>query len=77
MSNMLLNVSDDYRWVCLVASLIGFHLTITGFYAGGKRKATYKPEFMEQNFKTEHERFFPGKTYNKEGYPDMGNGRYS
>lgn len=32
---------------------------------------------MEANFKTEHERHFPGTTYNNQGYPDMGNGRYA
>ncbi|CDW75969.1 UNKNOWN [Stylonychia lemnae] len=69
-------VSDEYRWVALVASLIGFHLTITGFVAGGKRKATFTPEIISQ-VQDEHEKFFPGTQINKEGYPDMGNGRYS
>lgn len=70
-------VRDEYRWVCLVASLICLHLTVTGFWAGGQRKKAFKPEFMEENFKTEHERYFPGTSYSKEGYPDMGSGRYS
>lgn len=69
-------VSDDYRWVALVASLIGFHITIVGFWAGGKRKGTFTPEVMSQ-MQDEHEKFFPGTQVNKEGYPDMGNGRYS
>lgn len=32
---------------------------------------------MEDNFKIEHERFFPGEKVPKGGYPDMGNGRYA
>ena len=69
-------IVDDYRYVLLVAALICFHVTVTGFFAGSKRKM-FSPEFMEQNFKTEHERFFPGDNVPKGGYPDMGNGRYS
>ncbi len=69
-------ISDEYKWVCLVASLICFHLTLTGFWAGGKRKLFTK-EFMDENFKTEHERAFPGTEPSKEGYPDVGSGRYA
>jgi hypothetical protein len=57
-------VSEDYRWVALVASLIGFHLTVTGFWAGGKRKTTFTPEIMSQ-MQAEHEQFFPGTEVSK------------
>ena len=74
---MILDITDDYRYVLLTASLICFHITITGFIAGGKRSKAFSKDFMEENFKTEHERFFPGQAVPKGGYPDMGNGRYS
>jgi hypothetical protein len=53
------------------------HFVVTGFIAGSKRRHTFSKEFMESNFATEHERFFPGQKVPKEGYPDMGNGRYA
>jgi hypothetical protein len=53
-------IGDEYRWVLLTASIIAFHFTLTGFIVGGKRGKTFNKEFMEQNFKTEHERYFPG-----------------
>ena len=68
---------DNYRWVALTASLIAFHYAITGFSAGGKRGKIFSAEFMNENFKTEHERSFPGTVVPKGGYPDMGNGRYA
>ena len=74
---MLLQLEDDYRWVLFVASLIGFHCTITGFFAGSRRKHVFSEAFMEKNFKAEHERFFPGQKVPKGGFPDMGNGRYA
>ena len=73
---------DMYRYVALTASLILFHFLITGFIAPGRaRGKIFTPEYME-NFKTVHERHF-GEGNNavsklpKEGYPDMGNGRFS
>src|SRR5438132_1566735 len=50
---------------------------MTGFIAGSMRKKVFSPEFMEGNFKTEHERFFPDSKVPKSGYPDMGSGRFS
>ena len=73
----------DYRWVLLTASLMAFHFILTGFIAaGGRRKKTFTPEFLEKNFREEHEAAFAGgsekqKAISKEGYPDTGSGRYS
>ena len=70
--------ADLYRYVCLTAALMVFHYTMTGFIAAGsKRTKIFNKEYMERNFKTLHERFFPGTDLPKGGYPDMGNGRYS
>ena len=70
-----------YRYVALTATLIMFHYTMTGFLVpGAARKKAFTPEFMEQNFKVEHERHFgdtKAKDLPKGGYPDMGSGRYS
>ena len=70
-----------YRYVALVASLILFHYSMTGFIGPGSlRGKIFTPLFMEENFKTEHERHFgetTAKDLPKGGYPDMGSGRYS
>ena len=68
---------NEYKWVLLVASLISFHFTITGFWAGGKRGKTFTPEFMKEHFEKEHKEAFPNQEVPRGGYPDMGNGRYS
>ena len=79
-------INDDsqhlYRYVALTASLILFHYVLTSFISAGKtRGRTFTPEFMEQNFKTLHERHFTEegkqKVVPKGGYPDMGSGRFS
>ena len=72
-----LKIQDDYRYVLLTAILICFHVTITGFIVGSKRSKTFSKQFMEENFKIEHERHFPGDKLPAGGYPDMGSGRYS
>ena len=44
------------------------------------RSKVFTKEFMDQNFKTVHERHFEEGAQSKVaegGYPDMGNGRYS
>ena len=61
----------------LVASLIAFHLTMTGFIIGGKRRSIFSKEYMKKEFETEHKRFFPSSEVPAGGYPDMGNGRYA
>lgn len=68
---------NEYKWVLLVASLISFHYTMTGFWAGSKRRKTFSKEFMAENFEKEHQEAFPGQKVPNGGYPDMGNGRYS
>ena len=68
---------NEYKWVFFVASLISFHYTITGFWAGGNRGKTFTPEFMKENFEKQHKEAFPDQEVPKGGYPDMGNGRYS
>ena len=71
-----------YRYVALVAALIAFQFILTGVIApGSARGKVFPSEFMENNFKTEHERFYNegGKVAQvpKGGYPDVGSGRYA
>jgi len=72
---------EDYKWVALVASLMMFHIFVTGFIPGSIRGKIFTQKFMEDNFLKEHEENFPKGTMqgklNKEGYPDMGSGHYS
>ncbi len=68
---------NEYKWVLLVASLICFHFTVTGFWAGSKRRKIFSEEFMKSNFEAEHQAAFPGQKVPKGGFPDSGNGRYS
>ncbi len=51
---MILSIEEDYRYVLLVASILAFHLIITGFIAGSKRSKVFNKEFMKKEFETEH-----------------------
>ena len=77
MSTVNITIEDDYRYVLLTATVIALHVFITGFIAGGSRGKIFNQKFMEENFKEEHEKFYPGQPLPKGGYPDMGNGRYA
>ena len=75
---------NNYRWVMLVASIMMIHFIVTGFFAGSGRKNAFSEEFLEKNFKEEHEKAFPEgssaalqRKLPKGGYPDMGSGRFS
>lgn len=76
-SDTLFLIDAGYKWVLLAASVICFHFIITGFIVGGKRGKTFNKEYLETNFRLEHEEFYPGGKIAGGGYPDMGNGRYS
>lgn len=71
---------DEYRWVMLVASIMMFQLTLTGFVAGSKRKL-FNKDFMKANFEAVHKEAFPEGTSRSaipnEGYPDTGSGRFA
>lgn len=69
---------EDYRWVMLVASIMMFELTITGFVGGGGRKKTFSDAFIKEHFEEKHKEAFPdGRPLPKEGYPDTGSGKFS
>ncbi len=70
-----------YRYVALVVVLIMFQFVFTGFIAPGNvRGKVFTKQYMEENFTTEHERYFTegkAKEVPRGGYPDMGSGRYA
>lgn len=72
---------NDYKWPCLVASLMVFEcFMIGGMLVGRARNKAFPKGWMEQNFQEEHAKFFTEeatKTVNKNAYPDVGSGRYS
>jgi hypothetical protein len=57
-----------------------FHVWLTGMIPGTQRGKIFTQKFMEDNFLKEHQESFPTGSVqakiNKEGYPDMGSGRY-
>ena len=77
-NRMLLLVPEEYLLVLGLIAVIKFHFFFIGaFVVGPSRFKFFPKEFMEKNFKTEHEEAFPGEPLPLNGYPDMGNGRYA
>jgi len=66
-----LQLEPEFGWVVIGAAVICFHYMMQGFVPIGKlRQELFSKQFFEENF--------PGiKPPPNEGYPDMGNGRYS
>jgi len=65
-------IPEFYGWILFELMIIGFHILIQGFFAGGKRSKLFTPEFYEKHFPS-----WKGKITSTEGYPDMGSGRIS
>jgi len=61
----------------LCALLIIVEYMLFSFPINGARKKVYTKEFMEEHFKEEHEKAFPGESVPKSGYPDTIGGRYA
>jgi len=66
-----LQLAPEFGWVLIGAAVICLHYMLQGFIPVGKlRQELFSKQFFEENF--------PGiKPPPSEGYPDMGNGRYS
>jgi hypothetical protein len=48
-------LSQDYGWVLLVASLMGFSILVIGFlFPGRARSGIFTETFMKENFGSEH-----------------------
>lgn len=75
-----IQLNDEYAWVLLVASVVGFHYMLTGYIAGGgTRGRIFNKAFMQTNFEKDHEEAFLGTGIPLPvgGNPDMGSGRYA
>ena len=69
-------VSDDFRWVLLVIVLQIFQYFFCVVLAGKPRGVLFTEQFMNDNFKEEHEKAGFGQVQ-KGGYPDSGDGIYT
>jgi len=68
---MTFTIGSDYGYVIMTAGMIGFQIIITGGMISRIRGKLFSKEFFENNFPE-----FKGH-YPRNGYPDMGSGRYS
>jgi len=75
---MVLIIADSsIGFPLLSIAAIGIQCIVIGFIASmGNRKKMFTQEFMEQHFGEDHWKAF-GTRITKDGYPDMGNGRYA
>lgn len=72
-----LNLPDEFGYVLLIDVLIALEIIIIGFVIPqGARKKVFTEQFMKEHFETEHMQAF-NEPIKDQGYPDMGNGRYS
>lgn len=77
MADEIVPFGKEYAWVILVVVLYQILYTLVTIHSSGARKVFTK-EFMDQNFKEEHEKAFgAGSKLPGGGYPDTGSGRFS
>lgn len=70
-------VDDMYRYVLLVAALQAFFTLLVGLcQSRPHRGRIFNQEFLNENFGEEHSREIGGSIM-RNGFPDMGDGRYS
>ena len=72
---VVFEVSDDYRYVLMIAIAIVFNYFMTVMIGGSGRGSTFGEAWMKENFGKEHEKEL-GYEIKKGGYPDCGSGRY-
>ena len=73
----IFKVDDDYRFVlAVVLGQVLVYFFCVG-YAGSPRSKLFTQEFMDENFKAEHETSGLTDPLKKGGYPDVGSGRYT
>ena len=73
---MGITIDSTHGSVLFPLIAIAIQCIFTGFVAGGGRRKAFSKEFMEKHFGEEHKKAFGGSPP-KQGYPDMGNGRFS
>ena len=71
-----LAVPECYGWIIVLAALACFEAIIASIFVMKARSKYFGKEFMEKHFGEDHKKI-ENSTLSKEGYPDMGSGRYS
>ena len=75
---MSIVVPKEYPLVILSAVILCVECYLLGFIAVAPVRGKFMTkEFLEENFKDEHEKAFPGKALAPGGFPDCGEGRYA
>lgn len=75
--SLVLTLPENYGFVLLSAVAVALQCYLVGFtIAQGKRRKYFNEEFLQKNFGEEHKKAY-GCNVPKQGYPDLGNGRYS
>ena len=67
---------DNYGWVIVLTALGCFDAIFASIFVMKARSKYFGKDFMEKHFAEDHKKI-ENSTLSKEGYPDMGNGRYS
>ena len=73
---VVFEISDDYRYVLMVALAIVLNYFMTVMIGGSGRGSTFPEQWMKDNFGAEHQKEV-GIEIKKGGYPDCGSGRYT
>eukprot|EP01016_Furgasonia_blochmanni_P017372 TRINITY_DN2018_c0_g2_i1.p1 TRINITY_DN2018_c0_g2~~TRINITY_DN2018_c0_g2_i1.p1 ORF type:complete len:179 (+),score=30.14 TRINITY_DN2018_c0_g2_i1:102-638(+) len=70
--------SKHHGYVVIVVTSIGLQCLLTGMMGPGRlRPKIFNKKFLTDNFGEQHQREIGKPEPSYEGYPDMGNGRYS
>jgi uncharacterized MAPEG superfamily protein len=75
--NMLLSLPEEYAWVIVCALVLAIEYNMFGMIMNKTRARLFNKDFMEKNFKAEHEAAFPGEALPSMGFPDTVAGRYA
>jgi glutathione S-transferase len=73
-----MQLDPNFGLVIISCSLIAFEIMVIGFFVvGRKRSQVFTKSFLKDNFDEEHRSYTHEDIEKSNGYPDMGNGRYS
>jgi glutathione S-transferase len=68
-----ITIPDTYNWILLEAVIIAFQVVAQGFRVPRIRTKLFNKKFFETHFP----QLIKDEKYPREGYPDMGDGRFS
>ena len=71
-------LSSNFGLVIISCAVIAFQVMLTGLFVVGRtRSKVFSKSFLRDNFGEEHSLYTHENIEDTNGYPDMGNGRYS